>query len=182
MLKKLLSYRPPTGTDGLEIWFQKIQNEINEIRAASEARDGFLFFKSHRYSVNELLEYPSFGKIHAFVGQIEAIVEGWKEAGTVSEDRLRFYYQRRHDIEEQIGQLKSDIILRKPTFWEAAANALAKFLLFILEKLPVIKDLLDFFGISPDRILPKWAKGRLKEVEDRKRKDSIIEGMWEEEK
>lgn len=134
-------------TDSIDIWFQKIFNEIREIRAALDLKDGFAFFKKHAFSKDEILQFPQFKKIYALTGQVDDVVGRWQASGNIHDSRYRAYHESRMRVERELGDLRADIIARKPTFWENVIAALGALMNFIMDNLPLLPAIiLDRLG------------------------------------
>lgn len=125
-------------SDSLELWFQRVYNEIAVVEQMLLKKEGFLFFKSHSYSEDELLQSPQMKRIDATIAQIENAVTQWMENKALSDERAKFYWQSRLELERRLGGMRVKIAERKPTFWEGIINTLLKFINFVMKHLPML--------------------------------------------
>lgn len=136
--------------DNLEIWFVRINGTIDELYARIDMKDGFLIFKTHAYTQDELHSYPAFQKIESFLKTIDDIVERWIQNGQLSKSRSEYYEKNRIEVEKRLSNLRISIINRKPTAWENFLSSLDKFLKFVAKHLPALpKAVLERFGLLP---------------------------------
>jgi hypothetical protein len=136
--------------DNLKIWFQKIFAALDFIASHVDTKDGFLMFKTHTHSREELLQLPEFKQVEAVCGQIDDLVQGWLARGNFESERFVYYHDKRLEIESRIGVIKASIMRRKPTFWEGAMQFLREVLSFVTDHMHLLPhNLLVAIGRPP---------------------------------
>lgn len=127
---------PPLGPmpnkAGLSLWFGRVHRELGEIEEDIEAKDGFLFLKTHTHSKSELRKHPSFQLIEALVDQIGHTVGLWEHEGKLTGPERKLYIESRSAVEVQTSELRRRIAARKNTVLEGVTH----FFRYIMEKLP----------------------------------------------
>lgn len=121
-------------------------------------KKGFWIFQAHSFSVNELLESPQFAKIDAVVGKIGDDVENWIKNDQLSFFDKQFYWENRIILDDQVHQLRTEIIKRQPTWWEGFCNVFDYWLDLFMAKLPELYT--SFFPIQIAHLALKTASGQ----------------------
>ena len=163
-------YAPP-DPGAIKIWFAQIYGKIDEIRAATFAKSGWLFFQTHTHSTEQLFDNPIMASIHALMGQVDNVVQSWQEHGGASAELVQFYYDNRIQVEQRLSNLRQEIISRKPTFWEAIMATLGHLLQLVRKLLPALPVmLLRGLGIRID-LAQQHLQDRSDEIDD------LIDGL-----
>ena len=71
--------------------FRHVHCEIDYIRAKIHQKRGFWFFKSHIYSVDELLESPHHARIYTITAKIGDDAGNWYKCGQLSKEGKKSY-------------------------------------------------------------------------------------------
>ena len=165
--------------DGLGKWFMRIETEIAKMRALSFEKEG-IFFQKHKYSAAQLKEHPIYDRISSFIGKVHDIVVNWQTNSSITEDRLKFYYAKKAEVERALNEVKSDIILRKPTFYERIQDFLDDILRFIEVRLPHINKLLENVGLPQIELMTiKWAQKRVGSQRRPELKGKTMDELWD---
>lgn len=155
----------------IKVWFAQIYGKIEEVRAAIFAKSGWLIFKTHTHSTDELLGDPTLESIRSLIGQIEHTVQLWKEAGAADPETVKFYYDNRILVEQKLSSLRAEIISRKPTFWEEILHTIGHLLQLVCKFLPALPAIfLQSLGIRIDPAL-QHIQDRSDEIDD------LIDGL-----
>ncbi len=165
---------PSTVPDpgAIKIWFVQVNGKIDEMHAAIFATSGWLIFKTHTHSTEDLLSNnPTLEGIRSLLGQIDNVVQGWMQNGTADAGLAQFYYDSRILVEQRLSGLRAEIIARKPTFWEAILHTIGHLLQLARKLLPALPAmLLRSLGIRIDA-----AQQHLQERSDEI--DDLIDGL-----
>jgi hypothetical protein len=161
----------PPDPGAIKIWFAQIYGKIDEVRAAIFATSGWLFFKTHTHSTDDLLNNPTLEAIHALCGQIDNVVQNWRQNGAADPELVQFYYDNRILAEQKLSDLRAEIIARKPTFWEQILQTLGHLLQLVRKLLPALPAmLLRGLGIRID-LAQQHLQDRSDELDD------LIDGL-----
>lgn len=161
----------PADPGAIKIWFAQIYGKIDEVRAATFAKSGWLFFKTHTHSQEALFDNPILESIHSLIGQVENTVNGWIAAGTADATLVQFYYDNRILVEQKLSTLRADIHARKPTFWEAILATIGHLLQLVRKLLPALPVLLlRSLGVRVD-LAQQHLQDRSDELDD------LIDGL-----
>ena len=117
--------------------FKKVHREIEVIRSKINQQQGFFVFKSHTYSVDELLESKHHRKIDSITGQIGSDVMKWCDNGAMSDADKESYQEHIDDVEEELNDINESICNRQPTWWEKCSGALTAFVRLIVSNMPI---------------------------------------------
>lgn len=132
----------------LRVWFAQIYGKIDELRAALFAQSGFMFFKTHNFTIDEMLSHPLLEGIHVLCAQIDNVVQSWQASDNADPDTVKCYYDNRILTEQRLSSLRAEIIARKPTKWEAILQTLEHLMRKALKLLPLLPAmLLERYGI-----------------------------------
>lgn len=164
-----LSVPPDPGA--IKIWFAQVYGRIDEMHAAIFAKSGWLIFKTHTHSTDDLLNNPTLEGIRALCGQIDNVVNAWQQSGAADAQLVQFYYDNRILVEQKLSSLRAEIIARKPTFWEQILHTLAHLLQIVRKLLPALPNMfLRGLGIRVDA-----AQQHLQDRSDEL--DDLIDGL-----
>ena len=116
--------------------FTKVHLEIERLDGKVNEKSGFLFFKSHVYTIKELLDSPHHQKIFAITEKIGDDVESWYKAGRLSKSEEETYYAERDSVDDELHRVNASIEEREPTWWEVIKGPFTEFVEIILDNLP----------------------------------------------
>lgn len=130
-----------TNVDYLSMFrtkFRKVEREMEYIKVKIDKKQGFLFFKTHAFSIDELLNSEHHKKIYSITGKIGDDVNNWYKAGNLSEEGKKAYYDERENIEEDLHEINLLIENREPTWWEDFSESLKNFVHKIMRNMPYL--------------------------------------------
>ncbi len=116
--------------------FKPAFRELEYLGLMAFKQKGFWIFKSHVFTINELLESPHFSKIDSTVEKIGDDVNHWHERGQLSFFDKQFYWENKTILDDEVHLLRVAIIERQPTWWENFHDAFDDFFNLIMSKLP----------------------------------------------
>lgn len=116
--------------------FRRVYKEINRLNIKISQKSGFLFFRSHVYTIQELLNSPHHHKIFAITEKIGDDTQNWYRAGRLSEDEEREYFHHRENVDRRLRDINISIQKRRPTWWEKVKEPFTQFVEVILHNLP----------------------------------------------
>jgi hypothetical protein len=122
----------------LKAAFTKINNNIDNLFEMKDEIKGFLFFKTHKYTAEQLLSSTEYKRIKSYIGKIEDDIQRWKQAGKLPFSLRNTYNVNRELLVERLDDLQDAIENREPTWWESVQNFFIKILAFIAEHLPAL--------------------------------------------
>jgi hypothetical protein len=117
--------------------FRPVFREIEYIKNKIHLKEGFFIFKSHIYSVNELLESEHHAKINSIAEKIGDDFMNWDKRGEISVKGKKIYVDKRFETEEELHRLNLEIQTRQRTWWEETSQALIMFVKVVMKKLPI---------------------------------------------
>lgn len=124
--------------------FRKVHYEIDYLQGKIYRKTGFLFFKSHVYSIDELLQSEHHSKIYAITEKIGDDAENWYRAGELSEAGREAYYQEREQVDHKLHQVNLEIQNREPTWWESVREPFTRFVRIVMNNMPdLVRTMLD---------------------------------------
>jgi hypothetical protein len=116
--------------------FKPAFRELGYLRRMAFQQKGFWIFKSHVFGVTELLDSPHFSKIDSIVEKIGDDVNHWLKHDQLSFFDKQFYWENKTILDDEVHQLKIEIIERQPTWWESFHDAFDEFFSLMMNKLP----------------------------------------------
>jgi hypothetical protein len=127
--------------------FRSIENarkavfrEIKYIREKLDQKSiDFLFFKKHKYTLEELLDSPHHKKIDSITNKLGSDIQNWHDRGTLLDDERDFYYRVRDEIDEELHNVNLEILQRKPEFLDRIEIALNEFVKLVMKNLPIFQ-------------------------------------------
>jgi len=128
--------------------FRKVAYELDYLEIKIDQVEGIIF-KNHRYSQAELLDSPHHRRIDSITRKIGDDASHWYAKGSLSEQGLAVYDEKREDIDERLHHINILIENRLPTWWESVKGGLNDFAVKIAQNMPKIKR----FLIESARIL-----------------------------
>ena len=108
-------------------------------------KDGVVF-KTHRYTIDELMNSPHHDKINAVTEKIGSDISYWEMSGKLSRTEKEAYYIERDKIDDVLHQLNRNIQNRQPTLWERISQVAEEFISKVMNNLPMLKELLTYAG------------------------------------
>ncbi len=124
--------------------FKPVHHEIRALQDKVHLKDGWLIFKSHVYSLEELLRSPHHHKINALTRKIGDDAEHWYKVGEISEVGRGAYYSERANVRDRLNEVEQDIRMRRPTWWEGSRAVIAAFLERVSDNMPdLVRTLLE---------------------------------------
>lgn len=116
--------------------FKGVHRQLEYVKAKIYRQEGLWFFKSHVYTIEELMQSEHHKKIDALTRKIGDDATRWYRAGTLSEEGWSKYHREVDAVEERLHQLNLEIQAREPTLWENIKGAFTKFLEIVIVNLP----------------------------------------------
>jgi hypothetical protein len=116
--------------------FRKAFREIDYIKAKIHKKQGFLFFKNHVYSVEELLNSEHHGKIYSITEKIGDDAANWYKRGQLGSAGKELYEEKRDEIEVELHQVNLEIMNRQPTWWEEVKGVFTRFVEMVMDNMP----------------------------------------------
>ncbi|RLA69661.1 MAG: hypothetical protein DRG30_09955 [Epsilonproteobacteria bacterium] len=140
----------------IESKFRKVHIELENLERKIYRKSGFLFFKSHIYTIEELMESPHHQKIFSITEKIGDDIENWFDAGKLTPKEESTYHTERDNIDEELHRIEMVIEDREPTWWEEIKGPIIEFNKRVLDNLPeeFRRNLIPFFK----KILPTLKK------------------------
>ena len=120
----------------IESKFRKVYIELESLERKIYRKSGFLFFKSHVYTIEELLDSPHHHKIFSITEKIGDDMESWFNAGKLTSEEEEIYYFERDKIDDELHRINMIIEDREPTWWEEVKGPFIEFGIMILNNLP----------------------------------------------
>jgi len=116
--------------------FKKVYRELDSLNAKIDVQDGWFLFKSHRYTIEELLESSNHQRILTISAKIGDDIQNWKKNNNLDSEEEESYFAHRENIEDILHELNLKIEDREPTLWEHVQVSLETFTSFVMENLP----------------------------------------------
>jgi hypothetical protein len=120
----------------LERKFKIVHREIDFIKVKIHKKKGFLFFKSHVYTEQELLNSEHHNRIYAATVKIGDDATYWYKAGKLSDDGKNTYYNKKSQVETELHRVNLEIEQREPTWWENVRGAFEGFRRIVAANMP----------------------------------------------
>ena len=108
-------------------------------------KDGVIF-KTHRYSISDLMDSPHHSKINAVTQKIGSDISYWEMSGKLSAREKEAYHIERENIDDTLHQINRNIQNREPTLWEEISKVAEEFVGKIMNNLPMLRELLTYIG------------------------------------
>jgi hypothetical protein len=116
--------------------FIKVYGEIDIIEIKTAKKTGFLFFKSHVYTINDLLNSEHHQKINSITEKIGDDIQGWFNLGKLDKEEEESYYTERINVDEALRKINKNIAMREPTWWEEVREPFHQFVEKISDNMP----------------------------------------------
>lgn len=116
--------------------FKTVHYEIDYLKAKINQKSGFWIFKSHVYTIDELLASEHHAKIYAITEKIGDDAKNWHKAGELSGVARDAYYNERETVEDRLHQVNLEIQTRQPTWWEETKDAFTQFVRKVINNMP----------------------------------------------
>jgi hypothetical protein len=120
----------------LERKFNRAFREIDYIKTKIYKKQGFLFFKNHVHSVEELLNSEHHGKIYSITEKIGDDAANWYRRGQLGSGGKELYEDKRNEIEAELHQVNLEIMSRQPTWWEEVQGVFSRFVEMVIDNMP----------------------------------------------
>ena len=120
----------------IESKFRKVYIEMESLERKIYRKDGFFIFKSHTFSIEELLDSPHHHKIFSITEKIGDDMENWFNAGKLTTEEEEIYYFERDKTDDELHRINMAIEDREPTWWEEIKGPFGEFVIIILNNLP----------------------------------------------
>jgi len=129
--------------------FKRVFKEIDYLRDKIYKKERvFLFIKKHKYSQEELLNSFHQEKIISITEKIGDDAKNWYIRGNLSIKEKKIYEECRENVEDELHNIHREIEEREPTWWESFQGVFKKFVILVMNNLPVLKNFLLFLGKS----------------------------------
>jgi len=127
--------------------FKKVYRELEHLEQKVHKKSGFLFFESHIYTIEELLNSPHHHKIFSITEKIGADIKSWYHSGKLTSEEENVYYFERDKTEDELDRINTNIEYREPTWWEEVKGTFIEFTQRVLDNLPeeLKRNLLESF-------------------------------------
>jgi hypothetical protein len=133
------------GLSYLENGFDKISRELDSLEQKATAMCGFLFFRRHKFSAEDLMDSDQMERIKSIAGKIKDDVRRWEAAKKLQFRVKDFYNEKAAETQERVNNLNQMIQTRHPTLWERVGGFFRNLYRAIVERLPLfIRGALTF--------------------------------------
>ena len=142
----------------IESKFRKVYIELESLEREIYRKSGFLFFKSHIHTIEELLDSPHHHKVFSITEKIGDDMKSWFNAGKLTTEEEEIYHFERDKTDDELHRINMNIKDREPTLWEEIKVPFVEFGTMILNNLPeAFKSnmLLSFFKKIPKLLVFK---------------------------
>lgn len=126
--------------------FDKIEKEVNVIEGNIYVKEGFLWFKKHKYSKNDLLNSKNRAKIESWKVKLQEQVESQAKKDKISGNAVLKYLHRKKEAEQKINEVIQKIKERVPTRFDKLIASVNDFFTDLIESFPVLGKLLPDEG------------------------------------
>jgi hypothetical protein len=122
--------------------------EIEALEDKIYQKTGFLFFKSHKYSIEDLLNSVHHQRINSITSKIGDDIKNWYNSGKLTPDEEEVYFNERDNVDLKLHEINLEIENREPTWWEKVKEPCERFIRIIMSNLPaeLRMSLLSFMG------------------------------------
>lgn len=136
-------------------FFKPAYREIDFLKIEVNQQDGFMFFKWHKYTIEELLESKHHGKIDSVTRKIGDDVCILYKRGEIPEDYKEMYEDYKTEVDDKLHEVNKSICERQPTWLERARKSLTDFVEKIQKNMPpLVRNFLEGAGVFIIRNLP----------------------------
>ena len=142
----------------IESKFRKVYIELESLEREIYRKSGFLFFKSHIHTIEELLDSPHHHKVFSITEKIGDDMKSWFNAGKLTTEEEEIYHFERDKTDDELHRINMNIKDREPTLWEEIKVPFVEFGTMILNNLPEefkSNMLLSFFKKIPKLLVFK---------------------------
>ena len=110
----------------LKAYTSRIDKQISLIKVELNQKQG-IFFRTHKYTVEEILKSDSLGKLYSIAEKISDDVMSWNQQGKVLPEDIESYIEFENDLQSKIDILLKQIQERKKTVWEQIKGPINEF-------------------------------------------------------
>ena len=141
------------STNKIKDNFEILYLEIESLKIKINKKDGWLIFKTHRFSIEELSDSPNHQRIMSVSAKIGDDIKNWANNNKLSQIEEDTYYEERRKFNIELHKTNLLIEDRDATFWEKAGKPLKLFVIFVMNNLP--EDLKEKLYAFAKRKLPQ---------------------------
>lgn len=121
--------------------FSKAEEELDALRVEIDLKKHYMFFGTHVYSKQELLNSPRVRKVHAITGKIGDDVLQWLANNALPDEGKDVYVKRRNRIQRRLRLIYNKIQSREPTWCEQWLGVFESMGRTIMVNLPTVAEL-----------------------------------------
>lgn len=141
---------------------------IDVLENKISVKSGFWVFKSHIYTIEELLKSDEHKKIYSLAEKTGDDIKHIDENGKLSFLERNYYHTQRNRVEDRLREMNQKISIRQPTWWESMKEPLIKFVYIVMEIMPErYQTLLQNVGVKLIGWTGKGAKKGYKLLSDK---------------
>lgn len=124
--------------------FRKVYYEIDYLKSKIYKKTGFFIFKSHTYSVEDLLKSEHFERVYSITEKIGSDAQNWYRTGNLSDPEKNSYEEERDNVDHKLHMVRLEIQDREPTWWESICDSFGSFVDMVMKNMPkLVRTLLD---------------------------------------
>jgi|GEM_PF-3522770 len=144
-------------------FFKPAYREIDFLKIKINQQDGLMFFKWHKYTVNELTDSEHHRKIDSVTQKIGDDVSNLYRRGEIPDNYKEMYEDYKTEVEDKLHEVNKSIFERQPTWLERAWQSLTEFVEKVKDNMPpLVRNLIEGAGVFIVRNLPGFGfLGRL---------------------
>lgn len=118
--------------------FGKIEREVEALEKDIDIKQGFLWFKKHRYTQEELLNSKRVTYINSVMANLENHAKGLAKSNRISSNVTWEYNEQRKATEKHIKAIIRKIEERDPTKFDRYTSKIKSFLESLINRFPVV--------------------------------------------
>ena len=148
--------------------FTRMHSCMDILENKIHVKSGFWVFKSHIYTIEELLKSEEHEKIYSLAEKTGDDIKNVDENGKLSFLERNYYHTQRNRVEDRLREINQKISIRQPTWWESMKEPLIKFIHVVMELMPErYQTLLQNVGVKLIEWTGKGAKKGYKLLSDK---------------
>ncbi|MDM3855476.1 MAG: hypothetical protein PT120_11410 [Aphanizomenon gracile PMC649.10] len=129
-------------------FFRPAVREIELLRIKVSQKDGLLFFKWHKYTIQELTNSEHHSKIDAVTRKIGDDVSNLYKRGQIPDGYKETYEDHKTEVEDKLHEVNILIQGREPTWLESAWHILTEFAEKVQQNMPpLVRNLIEEVGV-----------------------------------
>ena len=125
--------------------FKRVFQEIEYLELKIYKKEGWIF-TNHIYSKEDLFNSKHHKMIFSITEKIGDDAGNWYGRGKLSEEGKSIYHNYREKTEDKLHSVNLKIEDRDPTWWESVKGSLEGFVVWVMDNLPELRQLLLEFG------------------------------------